>query len=171
MVMQKTAVMIIAFEGFRDEEYFEPKAILENNGVKVTTASTKTGTAAGKLGAKAKVDITIEEVEIKNFDAVIFVGGPGSYQYFNNHIAFRIAKEAILHHNKVLAAICAAPGILAHAGVLSGRSATVFPAEAGLLQSKGAFYTKKSVEIDGNLITADGPKSAKQFGEAIVAKL
>src|SRR3989339_901535 len=164
--MKKNALIIIAFKNFRDEEYLEPKAVLEAAGIEVKTASTQVGTASGKLGAKVPVDLAIEDVAAADYDAVIFVGGPGCYDYYNNPIALTIAKAAV-KHNKILAAICSAGGILAHAGVLKGKKATVFPSEAELLKSKGATYTGAKVEIDGNIITADGPQSARKFGEAV----
>lgn len=82
--MAKSAVIIIAFEGFRDEEYVEPKKILEKAGIEVTTASSKVGIAKGKLGISVKVDISLKEVNILDYDAIIFVGGPGSYAYFDD---------------------------------------------------------------------------------------
>ena len=168
--MSKKAVMIIAHAGFRDEEYAEPKAVLEKAGISVATASSKLGLAKGKLGMPANVDLSLDQVNVKDYAAVIFVGGLGCYDYFNNPTAHKIAQEAV-EQNKILAAICSAGGILAHAGVLKGKKATVFPSEAELLKSKGAIYTGAAVEVDGNIITADGPQSAKKFGEAIVAKL
>lgn len=70
--------MIIAFEGFRDEEYAEPKKVLEGAGIKVTTASSKVGVARGKLGMSAKVDTALKDVNVPDYDAVIFVGEVGS---------------------------------------------------------------------------------------------
>lgn len=165
--MRKKALMVIAFKNFRDEEYLEPKKILENAGIKVTTASTQTGTATGKPGTKVPVDITIDQINPADFDAIIFIGGAGCYDYYSNQTALKIAWEAV-KQNKILAAICSAGGILAHAGVLNGKKATVFPGEAELLKSKGAIYTGAPVEIDEKIITADGPQSARAFGEKIV---
>lgn len=162
--------MIIAANGFRDEEYAEPKEVLENNGVKVITASTVLGIAKGKLGMTTKVDITLKDIKVEDYDAIIYIGGPGSYNYFDDPIAHKIAKES-LEKNKILAAICAAPSIFANAGLLKGKTATCFPGEAENLKSKGASYTGSRLEIDGNIITADGPESAKIFGEAIFNKL
>ncbi len=166
----KKAVMIVAQEMFRDEEYAEPKSILENAGIKVLTASKSPGVAKGKLGLTAKVDLTLKEIKPSEFDAMIFVGGPGCLIYFKDAEAHRIAKETI-EAGKILGAICAAPGILANAGVLKGKKATAFPDEGNLLKSKGANYTGAGVEVDGKIITADGPESAAQFGRMILKEL
>ena len=168
--MAKKIVMIIAFDKFRDEEYAEPKAVFEKAGIEVTTASSKMGTATGKLGMKAGVDLTLNQVEAKNYDAAVFVGGPGSYDYFDDPAAQQIAKEAI-KEGKILASICAASSILANAGLLKGITATCFPGEGPNLKAKGANYTGKGLEVDGKIITPDGPAHAKAFGEAIVKAL
>jgi len=169
-LMSKKTLIIIAFQGFRDEEYAEPKQVLEQAGVKVTTASSHIGTATGKLGLKTKVDITLDQVKVNDYDAVIFVGGPGSYDYFTNQTVLKIAQDAVLQ-DKVLGGICAAAGILALAGVLKGKKATSFSGVADILKQNGALYTAHpGYEVDGKIVTADGPGNAKKFGEGI-AKL
>ncbi|OGC06464.1 hypothetical protein A2526_06015 [candidate division WOR-1 bacterium RIFOXYD2_FULL_36_8] len=166
----KQAVIIIAKQGFRDEEYKNPKEVLTNNGIKVITASTETGQAIGKLGMETNVDINLQSLNVAEYDAVIFVGGPGSYNLFDNQEAHKIVKEA-LEKNKVLGAICAAVGILATAGILKNKKVTSFSGVADLIKSKGAIYTGRGVEKDGNIITADGPQSATLFGEKILRKI
>jgi protease I len=162
--------MIIAPVNFRDEEFYEPKTILEKSGVRVTTASTTTGTAKGKLGAAVKPDILLKDVRVSDFDAVIFVGGSGAAVYLDDPAAQRIAQEA-LKQNKILGAICVAPAILARAGVLRGRNATVFEDDADELKNNGALYTGAAVEKDGNIITGSGPQAAREFGFALAKAL
>jgi len=163
----KKAIFIIAKKEFRDEEYREPKEVLENAGIQTITASTEIGQAIGKLGMRTNVDITLEEVKPADYDAVIFIGGPGSYDYFDNSEAHRIAKET-LENKKILASICASVGTLANAEVLKGKRVTSFSGVAELVKSKGAIHTGKGLEQDGNIITADGPAHAAAFGEAIL---
>ncbi len=163
-------VLIIAKNNFRDEEYLEPKRILSTAGIDVVTASSSLGTATGMLGATAKVDITIDNIKVEEYDGIIFVGGTGSTEYWDNPVAHKIAKDA-LKHNKVLAAICIAPVTLARAGVLKGKKATVFSSEIDELKKCGVTYTGKSVETDGKIITASGPQAAKLFGETIKSVL
>ncbi|MFC1511217.1 DJ-1/PfpI family protein [Candidatus Margulisiibacteriota bacterium] len=165
----KKAAIIIAFQRFRDEEYAEPKAVLEKAGIEVTTASTQTGTATGKLGLPAKVDITLDQLNVADYDAVLFIGGPGSFDYYDNPLCHKIAQETI-KQGKILGGICAAPGILANAGVLKGKKATMF-SDTGIFAKGGATYTGKGVEVDGKIITATGPETAKAWGEKITAAL
>jgi len=166
----KKAVMIIAEKNFRDEELFEPKKILEAEGVKVIVVSTSFNTARGMLGGKVKPDMLLSEIKVDDYDAIIFVGGSGASQYWNDSLAHNIAKEAV-EKNKVLGAICIAPVTLANAGVLTGKKATVWPSERGKIEAKGAIYTGESVQIEGKIITAEGPQAARKFGEAIAKAL
>ncbi|MDD5086856.1 MAG: DJ-1/PfpI family protein, partial [Candidatus Nanoarchaeia archaeon] len=72
---------------------------------------------------------------------------------------------------KITAAICIAPVILANAGVLDGKKATVFPSGKDDIMVRGADYTGEQVTQDGKVITANGPAAARSFGEAIVKEL
>jgi len=162
----KKAVFIIAAKDFQDDEFALPKAVLEKNGVQVTVASTTLAEITGMNGAKARVDILLGDVKVEDYDAVVFIGGSGAQQYVDDPLAQKIARESMAE-GKVTAAICLAPVILTNAGVLKGKQATCYPSEGSKLSAAGVNYTAKPVEIDGKIITADGPTSAKQFGEEI----
>ncbi|MBU3958379.1 MAG: DJ-1/PfpI family protein [Candidatus Omnitrophica bacterium] len=166
----KKVVMVIAQEGFRDEEFLQPKEILEKNGIEVKVASSSLKEATGTLGAKVNPDLLIKDVDISEFAAVIFVGGGGSSQYWDDPIAHKLAREG-LNTDKIVAAICIAPVTLARAGILKGKRATVFSSEAPQLKANGADYTAQDVERDGNIITASGPEAAREFGEELVRAL
>lgn len=170
MANTKTALMILAYENFRDEEYEKPKEILEKEGVKVDVASSRKGEAKSVLGKRVIVYKTLEEVNPLDYDAIIFVGGIGALEYFNSQSAWAIAKEAA-RANKVVGAICIAPSILANAGLLKGKKATAFPSEEENLKAKGAVYTGEAVSVDGNIVTASGPQAAGAFGLKIIELL
>jgi protease I len=170
VIEMKKVAMIIAQDGFRDEELLEPKEALENAGVEVKVASTTLNYAKGMLGAKVKPDILISDINVKDFDAIVFVGGAGSSQYWDDPLAHKLAKDAVTQ-GKILAAICIAPVTLAKAGVLNGKRATVWSSEAGQLKAGGADYTGRPVEKDGNIITATGPAQAREFGKEILKAL
>ncbi len=167
---EKKVLMIIAGRNFRDEELLKPRKILEDRGVKVIVASTSLHQARGMLGATVKPDILLSSVKIQDYDVITFVGGSGASQYWNDPLAHSIAQEAV-QKGKILCAICIAPVTLANAGVLSGKKATVFSSEISKLEAKGAIYTGKPVQVEGKIITGEGPQAAEQFGEAIVKAL
>ncbi len=164
----KKILMVIAPSQFRDEEYYEPKDILEGYDAKITTCSLN-DEAISSSGKRQKIDVLLDDVK-GEYDAVIFVGGVGSSIYFNNGKAHELAKN-FNNGGKIVAAICIAPSTLANAGLLSGKNVTSFPSERGNLESRGAKYTGEDVTVDGNIITANGPKAARQFGEEIAKKL
>jgi len=167
----KKAVMIIAFRDFRDAEYFVPKEILEKAGVKVKTASNKLGTAIGADGGETSVDLLVSQINVLDFDAIIFVGGPGCLSALDNEDSYRVAREAV-SQNKVLASICISPVILAKSGVLRGKKATVWndwvKSQAKILEKEGAIFEEKSVVVDGKIVTANGPQAAEEFAKSIL---
>jgi protease I len=166
----KNVLMVIAANNFRDEELLEPKAALERNGAKVVIASSSLSTARGMLGATVKPDVLIGDKKVDDYDAVVFVGGTGASEYWDDTMAHEIAREAF-SQGKVTAAICIAPVTLAKAGILDGKKATVWASEGTQIKNAGAEYTGAGVEVDGNIITADGPASAAAFGDALVKSL
>lgn len=171
---QKVA-MIIAFKDFRDEEYFIPKQVLKTGGSKITTVSSELGKAIGTYGGEVNVDITLDKLKVDDFDAIIFIGGSGALKYVEDETCWKIAKETVLK-NKVLGAICIGPVILARAGVLSDKKATVWSSPLDksavkILKEEGAIYEDNQVVEDGNIVTANGPQVARKFGETIVKLL
>lgn len=168
--MKRKVLMVIAPNNFRDEELDKPREILKSRGVEVKVASTSTDKAKGILGQVVKPDLSLDDVSVADFDAVVFVGGGGAAQYFDDPVVLEITKEAY-ETGKIVGAICIAPTILANAGILNGRRATCFSSEVGKLENKGAIYTGKGVEEDDNIITAEGPDVAADFGEVLVEAL
>ena len=169
--MAKKIAIIIAFNNFRDEEYFIPKQVLEMAGNKVITVSSQLGKAIGTYGGEVEIDMILEDIKINKFDAVIFAGGSGALAYLENKTCWNIAKDA-LSNNKVLGAICIGPAILAKAGVLSGKKATIWSSPMDksavkMLKQGKAIYDKGPVTQDGNIITANGPEVSRKFGEVI----
>jgi len=171
----KKIAMIIAFRDFRDAEYFVPKEILEKAGIEVKTASNKKGIAIGADGGDVKVDLLVSEINPAEFAAVVFIGGSGCLENLDNESSYRVAQETV-SQNRVLASICISPVILAKAGVLEGKKATVWSSVMDrspikILQNNGAIYEDKRVVVEGKIITGNGPEAAEEFGQAIVEAL
>ena len=171
----KKAVLIIAFHNFQDQEYQLTRQELESAGVKVKVASLSLGQAKGKFGEQVKIDMLVDQIDVNQFDAVVFIGGPGMAMYAHDIKLMKLARLAI-SQNKILAAICISPEILANAGILQGKQATVWSSaeyqqSIKMLEAGGANYINQPVVLDGKIITANGPMSAKQFGQMIVKQL
>jgi len=166
----KKIVMVLPENNFRDEEFLRPKEIFEKQGMQVKVASTNAECARGVLGAMVKPDMLVSAIKIQDFDAVVFVGGEGATQYWDDPTAHRLVQES-LKSNKVVAAICIAPVTLARAGALKGKRATVWYSEANQIEAGGATYTATGVKRDGKIVTASGPAEAKKFAEEIIQAL
>jgi protease I len=172
----KKVLMVIAPKDFRDEELIDTKRVLEKAGAKVILASRITAESRGMFGARARPDIALDRARAADYDAVVFVGGSGSKVYFDDPAAQALAREAA-GAGRLVGAICIAPSILAKAGLLRGRKATVWDDRgpsgpfAGNLRDGGATFTGEEVVRDGNFVTANGPKAAEKFGRMLVESL
>jgi protease I len=168
----KKVCLVIAPSNFRDEELLDTRKELERAGATITVVSTHTDPVKGMLGATARPDGLISSVRAENFDAVVFIGGSGATALFDDPSAHTLAQGA-LRSGKLLGAICIAPSILARAGLLRGKKATVFKGErfVRIMQEGGARYTGDPVTVDGRIVTADGPASAGRFARALVSEL
>jgi protease I len=171
----KKILMVIAPANFKDDEYSKPRKIFEDKGATVTVASTSTSEAKGVGGTKVTPDKALKDVKAKDYDAIVFVGGPGAKKLFDDSEAHKVAKDA-KKEDKVLAAICIAPAILAKAGVLKGKKATIWHQKTDdefvkMLKDGGAKFKDKDVVTDGKFVTANGPKASDDFAKAIVKLL
>ncbi|MBN2015381.1 DJ-1/PfpI family protein [Candidatus Dojkabacteria bacterium] len=163
-------VLVLGANDYNDEEFTRVRDALEAENYNVTIASKGVTTAKGMNGGVAQVDLDITEVNVEDFDAIVFIGGSGAHEFFDDKDAQNLSKE-FYNNGKITAAICSAPTILANAGLLEGKDATCFPGYEDNLTSKGANYTADPVTQDGLIITGSGPESATSFGEKIVEAL
>ena len=156
-------LLVIAPEKFRDEELFETRAELVKAGHETIIASTKIGLCHGSQGGSAFAELLLSKAQTIDYAALVFVGGGGSAIYFADKNAFALIK-AFAAAKKIVAAICLAPVILAKAGLLQGKKATVWWEDADEIIQQGAVYSPEAVVVDGNIITGNGPASAQLFG-------
>jgi len=174
-IMEPKILMLIAFKDFRDEEYFVPKEIFEKNGYLIETVSSQKGIALGASGNEAVVTKVPSEINPTDYEALVVCGGPGMIKNLDNSDFQRLVL-AFYQKNKLVAAICAGPALLAKAGILKGIKATVWSSSLDkslvkILETNGALYDKGPVVKDGQIITANGPDAAQEFAEKIVETL
>lgn len=166
-------LVIIAQKDFQPIEYFDTRAELEKAGFKVKVASITTNVAVGKDGSRVKPDLAIADAKTSDYKAIVVIGGPGAPELANHEEVLELLNE-FNEQNKIIAAICIAPVILAKAGLLEGKKATVWNGDmeqSAVLESAGAKYVNEQVVVDGKIITANGPMAAKEFGKTIAKKL
>jgi protease I len=166
----KKVVLIVPVARFADAELFETQRILNEAGIASVVASSKIGVIQGAFGNIVASEMTLDNLKVEDYEAVVFIGGPGAADYFNNPAVLRIAREASAR-NKVIAAISTAPMILANAGVLRGIRATGLPQQQEQMKKTGAQFTGSAVERDGRIITANDSSVAVPFARAIVVAI
>ncbi len=167
-------VLIVIFPGkFREGGHFRTIEALTSQGAKITVASTRLEKSVGMTAPREVMpDVLLSKVKAADFDAIIFIGGKGAIEHYNNRAAQNLASEAA-EKKKVLGAFCNAPCILANAGLLRGRRVTVFKKDSdiAIVKRGGARYTGSPVETDGSLVTANGPPAAQGFADAVLKAL
>lgn len=170
-ITDKKIVFILAPNDFRDEEYFQPKVIIQSQGGEVFTAVIgNPEEVTGTQGGKARPDIDFDKLVAEDFDAVVFVGGVGAKVYLDNKYIHKLI-NSFVDESKVVAAICIAPSILANAGILNNVEVTSSEDQEENIRSNGGIWTGKGVQISNNIVTANGPDSALNFGIAIADAL
>src|SRR4051812_38934860 len=169
----KKVLMVIPHTQFRDEEFFEPKKILEDEGATVVVASTTARMCRGMKGGTAQAAVAIAEAKAEDYAALVLCGGTSVPEFFWNDKKLQELTAAMAAAGKVVAAICLATVVLAKAKLLAGREATVYflPQAIEELKTAGATYVKETLLIHGHIILAEGPRDSQRFGQAIRSAL
>lgn len=162
-------LMVVANEGFKDEEYQVPHDYFEEMGVSVDAASPNGGEAYGVSGT-ALSTIPVGMANVQEYFAVAVVGGPGAKSLVGHPELESLLKKAA-GQRIVVAAICYSPVVLASAGLLKGKKATVWNTDqkqGPVLLAAGAKFVDLPVVADGLTITANGPQAAGEFAREIL---
>lgn len=168
--MRRSILFVVPQQSFRDEELAAPKEALSRAGYDCVVASHAVGTCTGMRGGETLATLSLADVRCEDYEGVVFVGGNGARAFFDDPEPQRIARE-MDRARKIVGAICLAPVILARAGVLQGRRATVFVTERKTLEAAGAHYEGPGAFVDGHVVTADGPAAAPAFATAFLRAL
>ncbi len=161
--------MIYAFlaEGFEETEAVTPIDLLRRSGKKVITVGVGDNIIMGSHGIPVVTDTIAQEAPLTDeLEMIILPGGmPGTLNLEKSEYV-QAAIDFCTANNKYIGAICAAPSILGHKGLLKGRKAVCY--EGFEAQLEGAEVLNTPVAVDGNIITARGAGVAVQFGLALV---
>lgn len=168
-----SVLLIVAQEQFKDIEYEGTREYLEKCGADITVATNTAGECKGMDGMTITADISLGDVVVDNYDAIILIGGQGVLDHISgNERVHEIIKTGV-EDEMVVGAICLAPMVLAEAGVLDGLKATVagHPTALSVFEEGGVEYISNPVVISGDIITADGPGAVDRFAVAIEGAL
>jgi len=169
---EKMVLIVIAPRNFRDEELTEPIHYLEKNGIAYEVISTSRGLAIGMLGGKMLIEKTIKDVKedgISRYAGIMIVGGGGSPEYLWNNTSLQDLVRQFDDQEKIISAICLSPAILARAGVLKEKVATVWNDDQAIeeIRKGGGIFKSDPIVVDGRIITANGPSASAGFGEKV----
>jgi len=169
----KKVLMVVPHTQFRDEEFFEPKKILEDEGASVVVASTTARMCRGMKGGIAQAQIAIADAKADDYSAVVLCGGSSVPEFFWNDKKLQELVAGMAAAGKVVGAICLSTIVLAKAKLLAGREATVYflPQALEELKTAGAKYVQNTLIIHNNIILAEGPPDSQRFGQAIRSAL
>jgi protease I len=167
------ALFVLAPSGFRDEELLVPKEKLRKAGVEITIGGLDMNESVGMLGAKAKADILLKDINIDDYDVLVLPGGRGGREYLIDNAGVLALVKTACEGGKIIAAICSSCMIPARAGILKGKTATCFTRQEDMefLKKAGAHYSGTGVSVDGNIITATGPGDSEKFADKIIEAL
>ena len=162
-------VYVFLAEGFEEMEALAPIDRLRRVGVEVTTVGVGGKLIKGAHGVGFTADSDGEDLDFSDVDCVVLPGGMPGTTNLDASPMVEICLMKAAEKKALISAICAAPSVLGHKGLLKGKKATCFPGfEEDLL---GALHTGAPVEKDGNIITARGAGVALDFALALVAEL
>lgn len=165
----KKAVMLFA-EGFETVEALMAVDILRRGGVEVTMASiNEDEIVRSSHGVEVGMDAVLGEVDALDYDAVILPGGMPGTLHLGESEAVKKTVLAMNEAGKIVAAICAAPGVLGKYGLLKGKKACSYPSHEENLT--GAEVVRTPVVKDGNIITSRGLGTATEFAFELLTVL
>jgi 4-methyl-5(b-hydroxyethyl)-thiazole monophosphate biosynthesis len=163
-------VFIHLADGFEEIEAITPVDILRRAGCEVTMVSvTGKREVTSTRGLAVQSDRLFEDMDYSQADVILFPGGQPGSDNLTKHEGLKKVIFEFHRQGKMIAAICAAPMVLANAGILEGKRVTCFPGTESRL--KGTICTGNAVEIDGNIITGKAAGAAMKFSLALAEQL
>lgn len=168
MSVKRTVLMPLA-QGVEETEAIAVIDVLRRAGLEVAVAALEPGPVVSSHGVTIVADALLDEIAAREFDAVVL---PGGYEGTNRLAASALVADVVRRAagaGKIVAAICAAPTVLASLGLLEGRRATCHASREQDLA--GAIFVDDPVVVDGAVVTSRGAGTAFEFGLELVALL
>ena len=162
-------VLVLFADGSEELEAITIVNIMRRAGITVTLAGLTDGALKGSRGVTILPDATLDEALKQNYDMVVLPGGqPGTNHLKADARVLQLVQQ-MAQQDKLVAAICAAPSVLATAGLLDGKQATSFP--GALAPFNNIDLQGTAIVEDGNLITSRGPGTAMDFALTLAERL
>ena len=166
-------VLIVATDGFEESELFGPREILQKRGAEVVLASLKRDPIQATIhddpGKTIRPDLTVDEANADDFDALILPGGVRNPDTLRLHGNVIDLIRDFDRQGKPIGAICHGPWLLVEADLLRGKKATSWPSIRTDLRNAGADVVDEPAVTDGNIVTSRKPDDVEAFTDALVA--
>ncbi len=163
-------VYVLFSKGFEEIEAVTPIDLMRRAGVEVQLVGVTEMSVTGAHGITLAMDIPLSDVNLDQAEMVLIPGGLGSVDGIMDSFAALTLIEKVAEHGGWVAAICAAPTILSHLGLLDRRQAVCYPTLADKMGS-AVVQRGRRVVTDGRFITAQAAGSSCRFGARLVACL
>lgn len=164
-------VLVPLANGFEEIEAMTIVDLLRRGDVEVVTAGLTNDPVRAAHGVTVIADTTMDEALKLDFDAVVLPGGMPGATNLNADKRVHAMLRTMADSGKFAGAICAAPIVLAKAGMLDGKKATSYPGFLDTMDVPKMTYTGAAVEQDGKVVTSRGPGTAMDFGLKMVELL
>lgn len=164
-------VLLPLAEGFEEIEAVTIVDLLRRAGIEVHTASLAGKRVTGSHGITVEADMSLDAVETADYDMIVLPGGMPGADHLKQDARVIDLLRRFRSEDRYTAAICAAPGVLAHAGLLDGRRATSFPGFLRADSAPGLQLSEEPVVVDGKVVTSRGPGTAIEFSLALIELL
>jgi protein deglycase len=164
-------VLVPLAQGCEELEAITIIDLLRRAEIEVTVAGLDSENITASRGVKLIPDTDLESALKRDYDMIVLPGGLPGADHLENDERLKIALKKMEKDDKYIAAICAAPKVLANAGVLTGKTATCYPGfldDSGL---SGITLSEQAVVRDGKVITSRGPGTAMDFALELIEVL
>ena len=165
------SVLIPLADGCEELEAVTIIDLLRRAGIEVVTAGLKPGPVKASRGTVLVPDVELDAVLERPFDMIVLPGGMPGADHLDRDSRIQTLVKSMAAADKYVGAICAAPKVLASAGLLHGRRATSFPGVLDALELADTTLTTNTVETDGKIVTSRGPGTAMDFALDLIEKL
>lgn len=156
-------VLVPLAQGCEELEAITITDLLTRAGINVITVGLTDDIVTACRGMKLLPDKNLDDVLDFDFDMIVLPGGLPGADHLNKDARIQMLVKRLAANNKYTAAICAAPRVLATAGLLEGKRATSFPGALDQFPVKNLSYEETAVVVDGKVITSRGPGTAMDF--------
>jgi len=164
-------VLVPLAQGCEELEAVTIIDLLRRAGITVITAGLDNKPVKASRGTVLIPDTTLDAILTQEFDMIVLPGGLPGADHLNNDPRIHTLLKQMHEADKYIAAVCAAPKVLASAGLLKGKHATSYPGSIDAAGLEDVIYEEKPVVIDGKLITSRGPGTAMDFALNLIEQL